>query len=58
MNPYELNGKIGSVARIAICKSLNIEPTEIYKVVKSIGFDGIVTTKEGKEYILILKEKK
>ena len=57
MNAYELNSKIGSIARIAICKSLGIEHTDIYKVVKSIGFDGIVITKDGKEYILTLKKK-
>lgn len=45
----------GHLTRSAICKSLNIHHTEIYKVVKSVHGDTI-ETQEGKKYELILKE--
>ena len=56
MNSWKLNGIAGHLTRQAICKSLNIQPTEIYKIVKSIDNDGIIETTDGKKYQLKLKK--
>jgi sugar-specific transcriptional regulator TrmB len=56
MNSWRLNGMAGHLTRSAICKKLGIHHTEIYKVVKDIEMDGVITTKEGKKYKLELKE--
>lgn len=55
MNSWKLNGMAGHLTRSAICKSLNIHHTEIYKVVKSVHRD-VIETQDGKKYELILKE--
>jgi len=56
MNSYKLNGRAGHLTRQAICKELGIPHTEIYKVVKDIGSNGIIYTKDGKKYKLKLNE--
>ncbi len=57
MNPFKLNSTIGTVARIAIAESLGISWTEVYKTVKNINCGrNSITTKDGKEYRLVLEE--
>ena len=56
MNAYKLNGIVGYTARKAIYEGLNIQWTEIYKTVKDITDEGIITTKDGKKYKLKLEE--
>jgi DNA-binding IclR family transcriptional regulator len=56
MNSWKLNGIAGHLTRQAIIKKLNINNTEIYKTVKSIDYNGIIETKEGKKYVLVLKK--
>jgi len=56
MNSYKLNGIVGHVARMAICKGLNIHHTDIYKTVKDIKADGTIYTKDGKKFKLKLEE--
>ena len=55
MNSWKLNGIAGHLARTAINKGLAIHHTEIYKVVKSIDYDGIIETHDGKKYKLTLE---
>jgi hypothetical protein len=50
MNSYKLNGQAGHYYRKAICEGLNIPHTEIYKTVMDISLDGIITTKDGKQF--------
>jgi len=57
MNSWKLNSIAAHIFRISVCKSLGIEHTEIYKEIKEIKPGGIIITKDGKEYILELKEK-
>jgi predicted transcriptional regulator len=56
MNSYRLNGMAGHVTRRAICKSLGIKPSDIYKEVKDMHVDGTVVTKDGKKYQVELRE--
>jgi predicted transcriptional regulator len=56
MNSWILNGMAGHLTRNAIIKGLNIERNTIYKTVKSIDNNGVIETKDGKKYELILKE--
>ena len=56
MNSYKLNGTVGHLARMAINEGLDIVNSEIYKVVKSIDNNGIITTKDDKKYKLKLVE--
>jgi len=56
MNSWKLNGRIGHLARQAIINKLNIKHTEIYKEVLNINNYGIIECKNGKQYILELKE--
>ena len=58
MNAWKLNSMVGHVCRLAICKGLGIEHTRIYKEIKDIKVNGTIITKDGKEYELVLKEKK
>jgi hypothetical protein len=57
MNAYKLNGIVGHICRQAVCKELKIHHTDIYKEVRDIDFNGTITTKDGKKYELVLKEK-
>jgi hypothetical protein len=57
MNAYKLNGIVGHICRDAICKELKINHTDIYKEVRNIDSNGTITTKDGKKYELVLKEK-
>ena len=56
MNSYKLNGIAGHITRNAIVKKLNINPSKIYQEVKLITFDGIVETKDGKTYKIVMVE--
>lgn len=55
MNNYILNGMAGHLTRQAIVKGLNIQWSELYKVVKSIDNNGIIETKDGRKFKLELK---
>lgn len=56
MNSWKLNGIAGHTTRFAICKGLGIPHTDIYKTVKNISPGGIIETKDGKKYKLVLDE--
>ena len=56
MNSYKLNGQAGHHYRRAIWKGLNIPPSQIYKTVMSISNDGVITTKDGKQFKIKLIE--
>lgn len=56
MDSWKLNGQAGHHYRQAICKALKIPHTDIYKTVKDIDRNGIITTKDGKQFIMELKE--
>lgn len=56
MNCYILNGMAGHLARQAIIKGLDIEWNQLYKTVKSIDNDGIITLHDGRKFKLELKE--
>ncbi len=56
MNSYKLNGMAGHTFRSAVCKFFSIPHTDIYKKIKDISSDGIITTDDNKKYKVILKE--
>ena len=56
MNSWKLNSHIGHHARVAICKSLKMQHTSIYRTVKDIDKNGTITIYNGKKYQLELKE--
>ena len=56
MNSYKLNGIAGHQFRSAICKYFGINHTEIYKFVKDIDKNGVITLSNGQKFILTLKE--
>jgi predicted transcriptional regulator len=56
MNSWKLNGQAGHHYRSAICKTLNIPHREIYKTVKDIDSKGVITTKDGRRFIMKLEE--
>jgi len=56
MNSYKLNGIAGHTCRVAICESLKIKHTDIYKVVKSISPNGIIETADGTKFKLKLEK--
>ena len=57
MNSWKLNGSVGHIARMAICEGLRIHHSRIYKEVRLMdAYKGIIQTKDGKKYKLILKE--
>jgi hypothetical protein len=56
MNSWKLNGQAGHHFRAAICKALNIHHTEIYKAVKDISKDGIITIRDGRQFEVKLEE--
>ncbi|MGL6105202.1 hypothetical protein [Romboutsia sp.] len=55
MNSYKLNGIAGHLTRRIIIESLNIVPTELYKTVKSIDNNGVITTHDGRMFKLKLE---
>lgn len=56
MNSYKLNGMAGHLTRQTIIKSLNITPpTELYKTVKNIDSNGVITLHDGRKFKLELK---
>jgi len=55
MNSWKLNGIAGHLTRQIIIESLNIVPTELYKTVKSIDNEGIITLNDGRKFKLELK---
>ena len=56
MNSWKLNGQAGHHYRTAICKALNIPHREIYKTVKDIDKNGVIITKDGKQFEIKLVE--
>jgi len=57
MNSWKLNSSVGHIARKAICDGLRIPHSRIYKEVRFMcAYNGIIQTKDGKKYKLILKE--
>lgn len=56
MNAYRFNGMAGWLTRLAICKSLGIPNTLIYKKVKYILPDGMLLMDDEKVYELTLTE--
>lgn len=56
MNSYKLNAIAGHTCRAAICESLKIKHTDIYKVVKSISSNGIIETTDGTKFKLKLEK--
>jgi len=56
MNSYKLNSIVGHTLRSAVCKFFNIPHIDIYKKIKDISSDGIITTDDNKKYKVILKE--
>ncbi len=56
MNPYKLNGQAVRHFTTAVCKGLGIHWTDIYKTVKNIDQHGVIETKDGKKYQVVLKE--
>jgi len=56
MNSYRLNGIAGHQFRRAVCKKLEISHTQIYKEVKSISNEGVITVKDGRKFTLSLVE--
>ncbi len=59
MNSYKLNGRLGQIARVAICEGLSIDLKEIYKRVKDVKYvnGNYVFLVDNKEYELKLIEK-
>ena len=58
MNSWKLNGIAGHLTRQIIIESLNIIPTQIYKIVKSIDNNGIIVLHDGRKFKLKLEELK
>jgi len=56
MNSYKLNSKAGHYYRKAICEGLNIPHREIYKTVMDISRDGIIITKDDRQFKVKLIE--
>jgi DNA-binding IscR family transcriptional regulator len=56
MNSYKFNGIAGHISRQTIARDLKIPLHHIYKTVKSIDYNGIIETHDGKKYVLELKE--
>ena len=56
MNSWKLNSTAGHHFRMAICKNLKISHTEIYKKIKNVDSKGTITTKDGKKFIIELKQ--
>lgn len=55
MNSYKLNSIAGRMTRFTITKGLNIHFTEIYKVIKAIDNENIITLYDGRKFKLELK---
>lgn len=56
MNSWKLNSIIGHHAREAICKGLKMERESLYRAVKNIDNNGIITVYNNKKYRLIIEE--
>ena len=50
MNSYKLNGIAGHQFRSTICKYFGIKHTEIYRFVKDIDKDGVITLNNGQKF--------
>lgn len=58
MNSWKLNAQAGHHYRVALCKEFNIKHTELYRTVKDIDNKGVITTRDGRKFKVILKELK
>lgn len=56
MNSYKLNGIAGHQFRSTICKYFGIKHTEIYRFVKDIDKDGVITLNNGQKFTLTLEK--
>ena len=56
MNSWKLNGQAGHFYRMMICRSIKIPHTQIYKDVKGIDRDGIITLHDGRRFKPELKQ--
>ena len=56
MNSWKLNSLSGHFFRQAICRNLKIHHTEIYKTIKNIDSEGIITTKNNNKFKLKLEK--
>ena len=56
MNSYKLNSRANYYIRKCISEYLNIHIADVYKTVKTIDENHIITTDDGKKYKLTLKE--
>lgn len=56
MNSWKLNSIAAHVFRQSVCRSLAINHMDIYKTLKDVNLYGIIETKDGKKYQLVLKE--
>lgn len=57
MNSWKYQSDAKQLTTLAITKGLNITHTEIYRALKGFNFHtGIIETKNGKKYQLVLKE--
>jgi len=54
MNSWKLNGKIGHLAREAICNKLEIPQSIIYRAVKTVDNQGNIITFDDEKYKLTL----
>lgn len=58
MNSWKLNGQAGHLTRQAIIKELKMKPSSLYRAVKSIDNNGIITVYNNRKYEVVLKEVK
>ena len=56
MNAWKLHGKAGYQFTLAVCRGLKIPVSDIYKALVDVEYDGTIIAKNGKKYILELKE--
>jgi hypothetical protein len=56
MNAYKLNSTANYHLRMAICKWLDINFSEVYKTVESINNDQTIKLKDGRKFKLKLEE--
>lgn len=55
MNAYRFNSVAQYHLRKCISKELQIDYSDVYRVVKDIDYEGLITTKDGKKYKLGLR---
>lgn len=56
MNSYKFHGMTGHLVRQAIVTSLNVPFSGIYKTIKDINTNGIITLSDGRKFKLELTQ--